>query len=46
VIFLFPALGESAVCVVVVEGEVVVGGVDELLLEESEPMYTITRGGW
>lgn len=54
-IFFFGAVGDSLVCVVV-EGDVVVGGVleEELLLEESVPMYTITRwcvwemktGGW
>lgn len=44
VIFLFAAVGESPVWVVV-DGEVLVVGVlaEELLLEESVPMYTITR---
>lgn len=50
VIFFFGAVGESPVWVVV-DGEVLVVGVlaEELLLEESVPMYTITRwcvGKW
>ena len=43
-IFFLGAEGESAVCEEV-EGEIVVGGVDESLLEESVPMCTITGVG-